>query len=62
MLPMILPGPLKDRMEIIQIPGYTIEDKIPIGRIHLLPKQIKMHGLDEDGIQVTDEALEFASE
>ena len=53
--------PLRDRMEIIQIPGYTFEDKLPIGKIHLLPKQIKMHGLDSDVFQVTDEALKFIS-
>merc|ERR1712156_810119 len=51
--------PLRDRMEIIQIPGYTFEDKLPIGKIHLLPKQIKMHGLDSDILQVTDEAMKF---
>jgi len=51
--------PLRDRMEIIQIPGYTFEDKLPIGKIHLLPKQIKMHGLDSDVLQVTDEAMKF---
>jgi ATP-dependent Lon protease len=54
--------PLRDRMEIIQIPGYTFEDKLPIGKIHLLPKQIKMHGIDSDILQVTDEALKFISE
>jgi len=51
--------PLRDRMEIIQIPGYTFEDKLPIGKIHLLPKQIKMHGINSDILQVTDEALKF---
>ena len=53
--------PLRDRMEIIQIPGYTFEDKLPIGKIHLLPKQIKMHGIDSDILQVTDDALKFIS-
>ena len=53
--------PLRDRMEIIQIPGYTFEDKLPIGKIHLLPKQIKMHGINSDILQVTDEALKFIS-
>ena len=48
-------------MEIIQIPGYTFEDKLPIGKIHLLPKQIKMHGINSDILQVTDEALKFIS-
>ena len=53
--------PLKDRMEIISIPGYTIEDKVPIGRIHLLPKQVKMHGLTDDVLQVTNDALKLIS-
>ena len=48
-------------MEIIQIPGYTFEDKLPIGKIHLLPKQIKMHGLNSDVLQVTDEAMKLIS-
>lgn len=56
-----IPRPLKDRMEIIQIPGYTIEDKIPIGRLHLLPKQIQMHGLEEQMIQIPDESLKSLS-
>ena len=53
--------PLKDRMEIIQISGYTLEDKIPIGKVHLFPKQVKMHGLNEQELQVTDEALKNIS-
>ena len=57
-----IPRPLKDRMEIIQIPGYSIEDKVPIGRNHLLPKQIKMHGLDEQVLQITEDSFKFISE
>ena len=41
---MNIPGPLLDRMELISIPGYTIEDKVPIAKMHLVPKQMKMHG------------------
>lgn len=54
-----IPRPLKDRMEIIQIPGYIIEDKVPIGQIHLVPKQMAMHGLDDKCFQIPDEAIRF---
>ncbi|HBT97781.1 MAG TPA: endopeptidase La [Desulfobulbaceae bacterium] len=40
-----IPGPLLDRMEIIQLPGYILQEKVEIARRHLLPKQLKMHGL-----------------
>ena len=48
-------------MELISIPGYTIEDKVPIAKMHLVPKQLKMHGLMEDSLQITDEGLKFLS-
>ena len=50
-----------DRMELISIPGYTIEDKVPIAKIHLVPKQLQMHGLKEDSFQITEDALKFLS-
>jgi ATP-dependent Lon protease len=40
-----IPAPLMDRMEIIQLPGYIMEEKVEIARRHLLPKQLKAHGL-----------------
>jgi ATP-dependent Lon protease len=52
-----IPGPLRDRMEIIELTGYTFEEKQAIARIHLVPKQLKEHGLSEDHITITDEAL-----
>ena len=54
-----IPPPLRDRMEIIPIPGYTIEDKIPIANKHLFPKQLKLHGLNKTNLQVTDGAFKF---
>ncbi|OJD46159.1 endopeptidase La [Bacillus sp. 4048] len=52
-----VPGPLLDRMEIISIAGYTELEKVHIAREHLLPKQLKEHGLRKGNLQVRDEAL-----
>ncbi|KAI7830384.1 Lon protease C-terminal proteolytic domain-containing protein [Gamsiella multidivaricata] len=52
-----IPAPLLDRMELITIPGYTYAEKLAIATNHLLPKQIRQHGLSEDDVQVTQEAL-----
>ncbi len=50
-------GPLLDRMEIITIPGYTEIEKINIAKTHLLPKQLKEHGLTKSKLQLRDEAI-----
>ncbi|MFB4335130.1 endopeptidase La [Bacillus cereus group sp. BfR-BA-01311] len=52
-----IPGPLLDRMEIISIAGYTELEKVHIAREHLLPKQLKEHGLRKGNLQVRDEVL-----
>ncbi|MFO7898520.1 MAG: endopeptidase La [Planctomycetota bacterium] len=52
-----IPPALKDRMEIIQLPGYTYDDKLQIAKKHLLPKQIDENGLDSKQIQISDAAL-----
>jgi ATP-dependent Lon protease len=49
---------LRDRMEIIEINGYTIEEKVEIAKRHLLPKQIKEHGLKKKDIQLSATVLE----
>ena len=49
---------LRDRMEIINVSGYTIEEKVVIGKQHLLPKQLKEHGLDKKAIQLGNPVLE----
>ncbi|RNF50922.1 endopeptidase La [Marinomonas hwangdonensis] len=54
---MNIPGPLLDRMEVIRIPGYTEDEKLNIAKRYLLPKQIKLAGLKDGEIQVSDEAL-----
>ncbi len=52
-----MPQPLLDRMEIIRIPGYTEDEKVEISRRHLIPKQMKDHGLSEDEWTLTDDGL-----
>jgi ATP-dependent Lon protease len=52
-----MPQPLMDRMEIIRLPGYTEDEKVEIARRHLMPKQIKAHGLKKTEWSITDEAL-----
>src|SRR5919202_1325037 len=52
-----IPGPLRDRMEIISISGYTDEEKLNIARKYLVPKQFKRHALNPDEYDFTDEAL-----
>src|SRR5260370_13679096 len=49
--------PLMDRMEIIRLPGYTEDEKIEIAKRHLIPKQIKAHGLRKGEWSISDEAL-----
>lgn len=53
-----IPGPLRDRMEVIRIPGYTLEEKKKIAQRHLVPKAIKEHGLKRTQIKFEPEALE----
>ncbi|HUP65828.1 MAG TPA: endopeptidase La [Thermoanaerobaculia bacterium] len=53
-----IPAPLKDRMEIIQLSGYTHLEKLAIARQFLVPKQRNEHGLDESRITFQDAALE----
>ena len=52
-----IPAPLRDRMEILTLSGYTEEQKLHIARNYLLPKQIEANGLNKDELTVDDEAL-----
>ena len=56
-----IPAPLRDRMEIIRIAGYTIEEKVEIAWRYLLPKLFEEHGLTDKDLQFTDEVLSFIS-
>jgi ATP-dependent Lon protease len=53
---------LRDRMEIIDVSGYTIEEKIEIASRHLLPKQLKEHGIKKAQLSVEKDVLEYAIE
>jgi ATP-dependent Lon protease len=52
-----VPPPLRDRMEVIHLAGYTEEEKVAIARRHLVPKQSREHGLVDGDIEFTPEAL-----
>lgn len=52
-----IPGPLRDRMEIIQIPGYTMQEKTRIARRYLLPRQAEENGLGKDEVSIPDSVL-----
>lgn len=52
-----IPGPLRDRMEIIRIPGYTEEEKIEIAVRYLIPKQLKAHGLSKSEVKISKAAI-----
>ncbi len=52
-----IPGPLRDRMEIIQLPGYTEEEKVQIARKYLVKKQLEANGLTSEQVSLSDAAL-----
>jgi ATP-dependent Lon protease len=52
-----IPGPLRDRMEVIQLPGYTAQEKLQIARRYLVARQLEATGLKPDQCEVTDDAL-----
>jgi ATP-dependent Lon protease len=52
-----IPAPLLDRMEVITIAGYTEEEKVEIARRHLVPEQLRAHGLSPDEVTITDDAI-----
>jgi ATP-dependent Lon protease len=52
-----IPGPLLDRMELIELAGYTDREKVEIAKRHLLPRQLAEHGIPEGGLQIDDVIL-----
>src|SRR5215831_11832291 len=56
-----IPGPLLDRMELVQLDGYTEDEKVAIGRDHLLPRQLSKAGLSAEEITIEDDALRLVA-
>lgn len=56
--PDAIPAPLYDRMEIIEMSGYTPEEKLQIAKKHLIEKQLKAHGISDDRLSFTDDGIE----
>ncbi len=56
-----IPPPLRDRMEVLELPGYTEEEKLKIAKEHLVAKQIANHGLTPELVSFTDEALRLVT-
>ena len=54
-----IPAPLQDRMEIIELDSYTFEEKFNIAKKHLIPKQLKRHGITASKLRITDKALKL---
>jgi ATP-dependent Lon protease len=55
-----IPGPLLDRMDVIQLSGYTHDEKLAIAKRYLVPKQLKAHGLKRSQVSVPDRTLRLA--
>ena len=54
-----VPRPLRDRVELLEMTGYTVEEKVQIARRHLLPKQLGLHGLTSAQLALADETLDL---
>ena len=52
-----IPGPLRDRMEVIQLPGYTEEEKLQISKRYLIKRQLEANGLTQEQCDITDDAV-----
>ena len=52
-----IPGPLRDRMEIIELPGYTEEEKVEIAKRYLIKRQLEATGLAPEALEITDDAI-----
>ena len=57
-----IPGPLLDRMEVIPFDGYTIDEKVAIGRGYLWPRQVERNGLTADDVTTTDDVIAYRGE
>ena len=57
-----IPGPLRDRMEIIEISGYTLEEKLQICKRYIIPEQVEEHGISMDDVSFPDDGVRFLIE
>jgi ATP-dependent Lon protease len=53
-----VPPALRDRMEVIELPGYTLEEKVEIAKGFLIPRQVERNGIGDVGIEITDDAVQ----
>ena len=54
-----IPEPLRDRLEIIELSSYTEQEKLMIAKDHLIKKELKNHGLTDEQLTITDDALMY---
>lgn len=52
-----IPGPLRDRLEVVEVNGYTLEEKMEIARRHLVPRELERHGLTDSDLSISEGAL-----
>ena len=57
-----IPGPLLDRMEVLDFSGYIVEEKVSISTQHLIPKQVREHGLKPKEISFSKESIQLIIE
>ena len=57
-----IPGPLRDRMEVIEISGYTLEEKLQIAKRYVIPEQVEEHGISMDDVSFPDDGIRFLIE
>ncbi|MGH2449399.1 MAG: endopeptidase La, partial [Chloroflexota bacterium] len=57
-----IPAPLRDRMEIIELPGYTEEEKVQIGKRFIEPKQLRFHGLQDAEVSIDEDAIRLIAQ
>ena len=57
-----IPGPLRDRMEVIEVSSYTLNEKVEIAKQYIIPEQLEEHGINDDVVAFPDEGLQFLIE
>lgn len=57
-----IPGPLRDRMEVLEIPGYTVDEKLKIARSYIIPEVLEDHGISDEHMEISDDAVRFLIE